>query len=657
VCFDAAVAFAAVLRRVTLKKFRGFADFTADFGAITAILGRNSSGKTSILQAIRLACDAARQILQVATADPQIRSGEPIAVSRIEEVIAEPSQLVGLVDWTQLITNGEVGDGVRSEIRLEFDPSDPISSLETHLIYGRNAQLKVQSWVQSALIAEAVAGFSPKSTQRGPRLREELERWLPIAIFVPPFYGVIRAEEYRTNPVIRRALVQGDQRHIVRNLLARLDGVSSINEFLRRTIGNGAEIKGWVPEAQRNDHAELQVHYRDSNGQLELSTAGAGLVSLIATAAALEWTGQAVVAGQSPTRMFLFDEPEAHLHPRLQGESGLRTAEAVRRYGAQMVLATHSVEMIDRLGRLPETLLLHVDRTTSRGIELTTDNEIITALDEFCNLTPYASINFLASRRVLFHEGPSDWKILNACADVLFRRDAVKLALWHQITPISVDGVQNAGLSLVLQRLVTPAVFPGLSDGRKLRIAVVRDRDAIRDPQIAVIASTGTAEEINVVWSRNSIESLFLIPTVLAEWLTAFLGDPPLGELPTLVDHAVEAANRNAELNADARRILIDADLRPSTKIDHPTVADARKAAFRSAELELEQNPGVWQKGRDRARVILGAVRGELPATRRGSFPVDLARIITDAMPEKIRDPKLAIPEEVQALIELMVET
>ena len=137
-----------MLRRITLRKFRGFADFGAELGAITTILGPNSSGKTSILQAIRLACDAARQLLSIATADPQIKD-DRISVSRIEEVIADPAQLVGLVDWTQLITDGQVGDGVRSEIRLDFDDTDPITSLETHLIYGRNAQLKVQSWARS----------------------------------------------------------------------------------------------------------------------------------------------------------------------------------------------------------------------------------------------------------------------------------------------------------------------------------------------------------------------------------------------------------------------------------------------------------------------------------------------------------------------------
>lgn len=644
-----------MLRRVTLQRFRGFADFTAEVGPITAILGRNSSGKTSILHAIRLACDAARYVLRVASLDPSIDDDGWINVSRIKEVIADPAQLVGLIDWTQLMTDGETGDGVQSTILLQFDADDRISQLEVRLIYGRNAQLLATARVQAAAIAEAVEGFSPRSQQRWVRVREELDRWLPVAVFVPPFYGVIRTEEYRTDPQIRRALVQGDQSHIVRNLVSRLDSMSPVNEFLRGTIGNGAEVKSWIPEALRNTVSELTVSYRDTNGQLELSSAGAGLVSLIATAAALEWTGQAVVAGQSPVRMFLFDEPEAHLHPRLQGESGFRTAEAVRRYGAQLISATHSVEMINRLGRLPETVLLHVDRNTRVGVKLTTDNEVITALDEFVDLTPYASINFLASRRVVFHEGPSDWKILDACAGALLRKDAVKLASWRQITPISVDGVRNAGLRVVLDRLLTPEVFPALADGRKVRIAVVRDRDATRTPRVAAIdVKRKGAEEVDVVWSRNSIESLFLDAPVLEEWLRAYLGDPPIPELSAIVARAVEHANRDDGLNADARRLLVEA----GTGLD--VVGDTQRAiktaAFLSAERELTQHPHVWQKGRERARTVLGSVLKELPASRRGAFPVDLSRIIADSLPERVRDLGTAIPDEVRRLIDTMVE-
>ena len=90
--------------------------------------------------------------------------------------------------------------------------------------------------------------------------------------------------------------------------------------------------------------------------------------------------------------------------------------------------------------------------------------------------------------------------------------------------------------------------------------------------------------------------------------------------------------------------------------IDRETFRDVKKDAFEDVERALAQGPHVWHRGRDRARVMLGGVRAELPPSRRGAFPVDLARIIGESSPEKIRDLALAIPDEVQRLLELMVE-
>jgi hypothetical protein len=112
--------------------------------------------------------------------------------------------------------------------------------------------------------------------------------------------------------------------------------------------------------------------------------------------------------------------------------------------------------------------------------------------------------------------------------------------------------------------------------------------------------------------------------------------------------------DHSAELNADAKRILIDAELR--LEIDQSTFNAAKRVAFRAAEEAVADNPQIWQKGRERARVVLGAIRDALPSDRRGAFPVDLSRIVADAPAEKLRDLKLAIPDELRALIELMVE-
>ncbi len=47
-----------MLTRVRFQNFRGFRQFDGSLRAVTAFLGPNSSGKTTALHAIRMACDA-----------------------------------------------------------------------------------------------------------------------------------------------------------------------------------------------------------------------------------------------------------------------------------------------------------------------------------------------------------------------------------------------------------------------------------------------------------------------------------------------------------------------------------------------------------------------------------------------------------------------
>jgi predicted ATP-dependent endonuclease of OLD family len=375
-----------MLKSLKVSRFRGFSSLHVELGPTTAIVGRNSSGKTSVLHAIRLVCDVLGSLAE----DPEIRPRLKGTAHEIEVckhiVVLDPSKFIALADWTQLFTDASVGDGVTLSIELDFEATDSIQKASLELAYGRNAQLKMSVVLRSERIAAAGAGFAAKSKDRPARLLEEIQRARPLCVLVPAFYGVTSIEEYRTQPVINRLLGGGDQRHIVRNLLARMDSaaVERMNTFLRRTIG--AELVKRTSQADAEQRGHLVATYRDTNGVLEISSAGAGLVGMLALYAAMERM-RSIKSGQPV--IFLLDEPEAHLHPRLQADVGEELARLAAEFGHQLILATHSVEMINRLGRLPESVLLTVDRSTGTSAQLTTENEEIRALDEFCDLTPF----------------------------------------------------------------------------------------------------------------------------------------------------------------------------------------------------------------------------------------------------------------------------
>lgn len=642
-----------MLRAIELRRFRGFQELRVELGPTTAIVGKNSSGKTSILHAVRLATEALAWALDAEEQRPRVVHDEIVVCN--EAVVSDPSRLIALADWRQIFTDAQVGEGVTLTIDLTFDSSDSIQRVGVRLAYGRNAQLKLTIHVACAAAVSAVAAIPPKSVRRPARLREELRRLGPIAVFVPAFYGVTRSEEYRTLPVVTRLLGAGDQSHIVRNLLARMDAgaLQRLNVFLQRAVG--AEIAHRTPQSDAESRDILVVTYRDSNGELELSSAGAGLVGLVGLYAAMERTRTARGRGGDVPVVFLLDEPEAHLHPRLQGDVGEELAKLAQEFGLQLVLATHSVEMINRLGRRTDAVLMTVDRVTGSVAVLRSESEQLHALDAFCDLTPFASLSFLASRRILFYEGPSDLDVLEACARLYFRNDDQRARRWRQYTPIALDGVGNANAVALLRTVLTPTLFSRVSRHEPVTAAIALDRDRRRAPKGAT-RSTPAAHlrVIESTWSRYSIESLFLEPSILTGWLFPRLAAAHASvrehDLQTAIAEAIADANADQALLEDAIADRLAFHRRP----DANDKMNTERGALKLAREEVQGAPDVWLDGKARAKLVMDGLRkrlGRAAHSLRGS----LTDLIRDADSDRLGDPAVLIPDEIRALLDAMV--
>ena len=640
-----------MLTRIQVERFRGFETLDVGCGAVTAVVGKNSSGKTSVLQAVRTVRDALGLALGDADFRPQVLKDGRILLCK-EQVVLEPTRLVPLADWRQIFKDGVVGEGVSLSVYLTFTPADSVQAIDFRLHFGRNSQLKMTLLVHSKVVAEAAAPVSRQTEHRVQRLREELAKVTPIVFFAPAFYGVTRVEEYRTQPLVDRLLDGGDESHIVRNLVARLDAqqLARMNGFLRRAIG--AEVVQRTAAADAEQRSNLVVTYRDQNGELELSSAGTGLVGLIALFATMERVrGERTRAENRPV-ILLLDEPEAHLHPRLQGNVGNELAKLAGEFNVQLLLATHSVEMVNRLGRRDETVLLSVDWAAPQSaVALRSESEALAALEEFCDLSPFASLSFLASRRILFYEGPSDLKVLEACARVYFRSDDERLQRFQQYTRIPLEGVGNAPVSKLLEKILTPSLFPSVDARRPVRAAVALDRDFSRDAKAAQVRSVAPHfQAINAVWSRHCIESLFLDPLCLVAWLEPHVG-LPAAELRPFVEKAVQVADRDQGLEDTA----FDGRYAVHRRSDGEGKMATEKRARDVTREEVRANPATWQPGKKRASFILARVREALPKEARKGLRGSLIDILVATAPDAAGDVTVLVPGEVRAFLDLMV--
>jgi len=651
-----------MLTGVSLKRFRGFADFELKFDGsqpIAALVGKNSSGKTTILRAIRLACEAYDRAISDPDCAPFTSTNGSISVTLKDgNIVDDPANFVGLGDWLEVFAGASGGAGTAATISLYFEERDALQRLDVTLVWGRNAQLKlyVNAWSAHALVD--VADIPVRSKFRAPRLRERLELLRPIVVFVPAFYGVTRREEYRTQPVVDRQLGDGDQSHIVRNLVARLDGggLDRLNAFLAGTVR--ARIISRTSQQDAEKFPDLRVRFSDTNGELELSAAGTGLTSLIALFAAMDGVRRRrELEALFPLRrlgpaIFLLDEPEAHLHPRLQGDVAQQLAELARSFDVQLIVATHSVEMINRLGRRDDTVLFAVDRLEKSAVPLRSQSALIGALDAFCDLTPFTSLNFLASRRVIFYEGKDDYRVLEACARVLFRNDDARLRLFHEYTPIALDGVGNVGAKGVLARVLSPALFPTLRSGDVVRVVLVRDRDFTREPtRPEWRVEKSHFEVLDLVWPRHSIESLFLSRECLSAWFEPLIGEEHSLRLGEAIDGAINQANTERILEDDA----IDGLRRAYRRADEDGRALTDDKAFKRARDEARRVPEIWQRGKDRAAKVMETVRENLGAQGR-ALRGSMVDIIDHASPNSVVRVNDAIPAEIRALLDALVE-
>lgn len=639
-----------MLRRLELKKFRGFTDLTLELRPVTVVVGPNSSGKTSILRAIHLATRALAMAL--AEGSPWLNEKSPGWIGVCEDlVIGDHTRLMPLADWASLFTNREVAPGGSFSLALSFDGTETIEALHVNVVCARNQQIKLEVSVLAPRIFAKAAELRKKSKFRVPLLVDEIQKAAPIARFVPSFYNVVLEEEPRARAVVERLLGSADQSRILRNLIRTLDAGAQerLNTILERTVG--ARLDPWTTQ----EDERLAIYFRDNNGPLELSSAGSGLINLVALFTLLERSRNE--RSQDRSTLFLLDEPEAHLHPRLQGTIGEALAATASEFGAQVIIATHSVEMINRVGQRSDAALVSVDRSTSTATELLPEVNLVRELSVWCDLTPFASLNFLASRQILFYEGPSDREIITRCAEVLFRSDDARRGRFQRWTFVPLQGSGNANAPAILKSVLTPELFPDLRDA-PVRVIVVLDRDYRRTPGWRPVPGTPAHFEAReVVWERHSIESLFVEPGILAGWVA-----PLLRGLEAPSELQLREVVRGSIAEVDAMEALLDPAIDALTL---QYVKEATRAsreddrdwthATRRARSEVRDAPAVWQQGHARFKEVMRLLRERLPGLH-GQLPASVEGVLRAAPISQLGKPEELIPTEIVRLLRHMAD-
>lgn len=381
-----------MIRLVTLKGFKRFADTRFDIPGHVVMAGPNNTGKTTLLQAI-----AAWEL--------------------------------GFRKWRELNDTNRRKNGYRWQ-ELERLAFSAVAVRSFDLLWqNRQRQQPFEIGMQVDGLPLVILEFNYQSGG-SMRVRPKTSASITATIlqdtklqlrttFIPAMSGLAREERRLADAeAIDDLLAQGRPGEILRNLLVIAHKDDDAWRELNGTIGRLFDYELLAPQSG----AVLVCEYRHRNAEnspkFDIASAGSGFLQVLLLLALLLTQHRDANAG---TMALLIDEPDAHLHLILQrsiyGE--LRSVAATRQ--AQLFVATHSEMIVNNV----EARELYLMYGTPRLIA--TELERAQLASSFGALTHADILEADGARGVLYTEDFTDIEVLKAFARVLNDEASLKL--------------------------------------------------------------------------------------------------------------------------------------------------------------------------------------------------------------------------------------
>lgn len=583
------------ISRVWFENFKGHRKFEASLGKFNVLAGANNAGKSTLLQGV----DLLYALLKLHT------EGEHLSTSgRIV-----PTSILPVANMRDIFYNGVWRAGneyVRAIIGAEFSDGSQID-FGIRLMFG-NGNSRVNSH----------AGME------GERLKSLLSR---PAVWVPSAVGIVRDEEYRTAARRVGLISAGRHNEVLRNLLVVLNTERRDRfELLQRILGE--RFSGRLSSVSFDDALDqfVRAEYSDDSGaRHDLYSAGAGFIQVVQLLAFILTRDAGIV---------LLDEPDAHLHSSLQRVVVEILDEIADAQEFQVVLATHSKEIINFVD---PTRLILIENGAERAEPMSNDVTPMTILRSLGSIDNVDAYSLVRNRRCLFVEGPTDATILGRFAATLgihaFTGDG-------RVITVPTSGADK--FEHVQQLDVLESVLGG-----ELRSLELRDRDARLDEgRERLVAKSKRPLH---VFERDCIESYLISPVVITRVVNEIALErrkeirAEQAEIEELIAAATEEL-RDTTTDRVANRYMSDeASLGNRTSVANvnPIARDAVTASWDTIDDRLKLVSGKQLLGR-----IRQAIQGKYGVTFGNER---LAEAFTaDEIPEEVR----AALEKVGGLLE-----
>lgn len=290
------------LTKLQVDGFKRVQSVELELADINILVGANGSGKSSIIQAIHLACCVMRQAESV--------QGSKTTTVGIEELDYLPTNNYKLLGHNTTWGNKEGSPSSKAQLTFVRDGERFTATCE--LRSARNAGI-------------SITGNIP--TQLTDLLRRRRKFF---SAYIPGISGIPNKEEKKSKKVILKSCSYGDSNIILRNALLLLkDRISLIEGWISQIIG---PIKINV---EHDDERHLSIDCNVTMGwrSRPIELIGTGYLQLIQIFSYILLFEPGIL---------LIDEPDIHLHPTVQEKLVQVLAQVANERNLRILMTTHS---------------------------------------------------------------------------------------------------------------------------------------------------------------------------------------------------------------------------------------------------------------------------------------------------------------------------
>lgn len=424
-----------MIQRVAIrnfKRFKGEVDFSLRQDGVTFLAGGNNSGKSTLLQALAV-WEFARSIIEMNKGRAALDAG---AAPHRVGVGAEEFSPLALPNlkylWSDLrVFSGRSGDGYSLRIRCHWIINNPAPS-ERYLEFGlalSNDRLFIKPTDSNLAPGDPVprlaylppfAGIGPREERLSPAARR---RWMGRGLAGAVLRNLLY--DFWVGNIEKRRAAQSPSGRLSGSALGRLRKTDSWEQLLlvlEEVFKTGLEVRAF------NEMFHTTIEILAWEGQLVnkrfRKLPGSPLRDLMVEGSGfLQWLSVYALALNSELDALLLDEPDAHLHPALQGHLIQKLGQLARENSKQVLLATHSTTIlsearVEQIFRMEDRAYLR-DEGGRVSLFVGLGSQYAPRLDQLKR-----------HKRLFLHDGPSDLEILQAWARALGYAWPENLVCW-----------------------------------------------------------------------------------------------------------------------------------------------------------------------------------------------------------------------------------